>query len=76
MAYDGHILPAYHFFAKIEEGIPDAEKCPVCDMWFTEMSLRDDIEQHIDRCVAAKAEEAKKMVAAGYKQTSQGWVLK
>jgi hypothetical protein len=63
-------------FPKIVEGLPEFEACPVCSMWFTQMSERDDIEAHINRCVASKAEESRKMIAAGYKRTSKGWVLK
>jgi len=66
---------ALHPFATIEEGLPDYEKCPVCDMYFVQMSNRDDIEAHINRCVASRAEENRQAVAAGYKLTSMGRVL-
>lgn len=71
------ILPnGRNLFATFEALPFEAERCPQCGMWFTEMSEQADIEAHINRCIERKAEENRKMVAAGYKQTSKGWVLK
>ena len=71
------ILPnGRNLFATFESLPFKAVQCPRCDMWFTEMSEQADIEAHINRCIERKAEENRKMVAAGYKQTSHGWVLK
>ena len=52
------------------------KECDVCDLVFTDMTPEVDYQAHIARCVADRAEENKKMVALGYKQTSKGWVLK
>lgn len=61
-------------FPRIVEGEPDYQRCPVCSMWFVQMSEQADIEAHIARCALRKADENKQMVALGYKRTSKGWV--
>jgi hypothetical protein len=73
MAYDGHNLPAYNFFATIEEGLPDFEQCPECGMWFAQMEERADMEAHINRCVERAAAEERDRIRLGYKKTSLGW---
>ena len=52
------------------------EDCPLCGLVFTDMTPMADINAHEARCAEKKSEENKKMIAAGYKQTSKGWVLK
>lgn len=71
------ILPNGHnLFAKIEE-MPDiSDECPICDMVFPEMTSDDVIQEHEKRCMGKKLEERKVMIAAGYKLTSHGWIMK
>ncbi len=52
------------------------ENCHICGFVFTDMTLMADINAHEARCAESKAEENKKMIAAGYKQTSKGWVMR
>lgn len=51
-----------------------AEKCPLCDIYFTDMTDRETINAHEFRCVERKTKERKEMLAMGYKLTSKGWV--
>jgi len=67
------ILPnGVHLFPRIDEGLPDFEACPICGMWFTQMSSRDDIEDHNGRCSLRVGDERSAALSAGYKMTSRG----
>lgn len=69
------ILPWGRFpIPEIEEMPFKADKCSICDMYFTDMSDRVTINEHEDRCVRSQVEERKKMIAMGYKLTSKGWI--
>ena len=52
------------------------QDCEICGLVCTDMTPQADFESHMVRCVDQRAEENKKMVALGYKQTSKGWVMK
>ena len=51
------------------------KECDICDLVFTDMTSEEDYQRHMYGCVEKKAEENKKMIALGYKQTSKGWIM-
>ena len=71
------ILPNGRFpIPEILEMPFSGQECPICDLLFTDMTEQSVFQEHQVRCMERKVEDNKQMIAAGYKQTSKGWVLK
>ncbi len=77
MPNEGYILPWGRFLTpEIIEMPVKGEECPMCNWLFTDMTDPETFRAHQARCIENKVEERRKMIGAGYKLTSTGWVLK
>ena len=70
------ILPNGRFLIpKIaEDSFPfKGTECEICGFTFIDMVEQQVFEDHMVRCVDAKAEEYNVMQAQGYRKTDHGW---
>lgn len=69
------ILPNGHrLIPEIADMPVKGQECPLCGLIFTDMTPIAVFEGHERRCMDRKVDEARQMMAMGYRKTSKGWV--